>query len=94
MRRRPEEFQRAGLNINTPLRIQLRVIFHERRLQNIEDEQLKTWSESRPGERFLEVVTELSEHINNVTPIPGEINCSEFSWNFKKVYFLFENFLK
>jgi len=84
MRRRPEEFQRAGLNINTPLRIQLRVIFHERRLQNIEDEQLKTWSESRPCERFLEVVTELSEHISNVTPIPGEINCSEFSWSFKK----------
>ena len=85
MRRRQEEFQRAGLPISTPLRIQLRVIFHERRLQNIEDEQLKVWSESRPGERFLEVVTELSEHISNVSQSPNELNCSEFSWNFKKV---------
>ena len=33
--------------LSTPLRVQLRVVFHDRRLQNTEDEQLKNWSKGR-----------------------------------------------
>ena len=47
MKRRIEEFQRMKLPMNTPLRVQLRVVFHDRRLQNQEEEQLKIWSQTR-----------------------------------------------
>ena len=43
------EIQKTGFTIfsSTPLRVQLRVVFHDRRLQNTEDEQLKNWSKGR-----------------------------------------------
>jgi hypothetical protein len=66
MKRRQDEFQRLKLPINSPLRVQFRVVFHDRRLQNQEEEQLKIWSQTRPGERFIEVVTELSENISDI----------------------------
>ena len=37
----------VNLIFSTPLRVQLRVVFHDRRLQNTEDEQLKNWSKGR-----------------------------------------------
>ena len=48
MKRRQDEFQRLKLPINSPLRVQFRVVFHDRRLQNQEEEQLKIWSQTRP----------------------------------------------
>lgn len=83
MNRRPDEFQKANIPLNTPLRVQLRVVFHDRRLQNTEEEQLKKWSKDRRGERFLEIASDLSENISDITK-SEELNCAEFSWTIKQ----------
>ena len=46
-RGRPDSKNDLILFLSTPLRVQLRVVFHDRRLQNTEDEQLKNWSKGR-----------------------------------------------
>ena len=33
----------------------VRVVFHERRLQFMEREQLETWRKTRPGERIVDI---------------------------------------
>ena len=33
----------------------IRVVFHERRLQYMEREQLDIWRQTRPGERIIEI---------------------------------------
>ena len=57
------------LNFNTDMtvRVHLRVIFHDRRLQNTEQEQIMQWTKNRPCERFLEIDVPPSENINNVS---------------------------
>ena len=57
------------LNFNTDMtvRVHLRVIFHDRRLQNTEQEQIMQWTKNRPCERFLEIDIPPSENINNVS---------------------------
>ena len=57
-----------------------RVIFHDRRLQNTEAEQIESWSQANPGKRFIEIDKELSTEISCVNNKKDELNCSELVW--------------
>ncbi|CAG5100282.1 Oidioi.mRNA.OKI2018_I69.XSR.g16930.t1.cds [Oikopleura dioica] len=80
LKRRPEACKQMGLQMDTPFRICLRVIFHDRRLQNTEAEQIESWSQANPGKRFIEIDKELSTEISCVSNKKEELNCSELVW--------------
>ena len=42
----------------------VRVVFHERRLQYMEKEQLDFWRQTRPGERIIDVGKSTSSYTN------------------------------
>jgi transcription factor CP2-like protein len=57
------------------------VVFHERRLQYMENEQICTWKQNRPGDRLLDVDIPLSYGLLDVTVDPKALNCIEFTWD-------------
>ena len=59
-----------NLGLDASIRIHIRVMFHDRRLQNTEAEQILQWTKQRPAERFVEIDVPLSENINSVTQSP------------------------
>ncbi|KAK2175641.1 hypothetical protein NP493_717g00047 [Ridgeia piscesae] len=59
----------------------VRVVFHERRLQFMEREQLATWRQTRPGERILDIDLPLSYGINDIKVDPVKLNVLEFWWD-------------
>ena len=59
----------------------IRICFHERRLQNMEKEQLANWQQVRPGERILEIDTPLSYGITDVVEDSNHLNVCEFDWD-------------
>ena len=67
LKRRPEQMKKLNFNTDMSVRVHLRVIFHDRRLQNTEQEQIMQWTKNRPCERFLEIDVPPSENINNVS---------------------------
>ena len=62
--------KKLNLAMDCALRLHVRVIFHERRLQNKEAEEILEWTKKRQGERFIEIDIPLSENIGNVTQSP------------------------
>jgi len=80
LKRRPEACKQMGIQMDCPIRICLRVIFHDRRLQNTEAEQIESWSQANPGKRFIEIDKELSTEISCVNNKKDELNCSELVW--------------
>merc|ERR1719193_2688921 len=63
------------------LRSSIRICFHERRLQYIENEQITEWARTHPNERILEVDMPLSYGIADVRQEAGSLSTVNFSWD-------------
>ncbi|EMP34379.1 Transcription factor CP2-like protein 1 [Chelonia mydas] len=59
----------------------LRVVFHDRRLQYTEHQQLEGWRWSRPGDRILDIDIPLSVGILDPRASPTQLNTVEFLWD-------------
>ncbi|XP_068102254.1 transcription factor CP2-like protein 1 isoform X3 [Hyperolius riggenbachi] len=59
----------------------LRVVFHDRRLQYTEHQQLEGWRWSRPGDRILDIDIPLSVGILDARASPTQLNTVEFLWD-------------
>ncbi|CAO2636547.1 Transcription factor CP2-like protein 1, partial [Lemmus lemmus] len=56
-------------------------IFHDRRLQYTEHQQLEGWRWSRPGDRILDIDIPLSVGILDPRASPTQLNAVEFLWD-------------
>lgn len=63
------------------LKSRVRVIFHERRLQYMEKEQMEHWRAVRPGERILDLEVPMSYGLIDLRIEHHNLNCLEFSWD-------------
>uniref|UniRef100_A0A0B6Z6Z8 Grh/CP2 DB domain-containing protein n=1 Tax=Arion vulgaris TaxID=1028688 RepID=A0A0B6Z6Z8_9EUPU len=63
------------------LRSMVKVLFHDRRLQFMEKEQIDSWKQMRPGERILDIDIPLSYGLINVNLDPVRLNQLEFIWD-------------
>uniref|UniRef100_A0A2R8PB48 Transcription factor CP2 like 1 n=1 Tax=Callithrix jacchus TaxID=9483 RepID=A0A2R8PB48_CALJA len=59
----------------------IRVVFHDRRLQYTEHQQLEGWRWSRPGDRILDIDIPLSVGILDPRASPTQLNAIEFLWD-------------
>ncbi|KAM4730751.1 transcription factor CP2-like protein 1 [Anableps anableps] len=59
----------------------VRVVFHDRRLQYMEHQQLEGWRWNRPGDRILDVDVPLSVGIFEPRSDPLHLNTIEFLWD-------------
>ncbi|XP_029693499.1 transcription factor CP2-like protein 1 isoform X2 [Takifugu rubripes] len=59
----------------------VRVVFHERRLQYMEQQQLEGWKWNRPGDRILDIDIPLSVGILEPCSHPLHLNTVEFLWD-------------
>ncbi|KAF0884295.1 TF2L1 protein, partial [Crocuta crocuta] len=62
-------------------RLIIRVVFHDRRLQYTEHQQLEGWRWSRPGDRILDIDIPLSVGILDPRASPTQLNAVEFLWD-------------
>ncbi|XP_054544591.1 transcription factor CP2-like protein 1 [Talpa occidentalis] len=58
-----------------------RVVFHDRRLQCMEQLQLDGWRWNRPGDRILDIDVPLSIGVLNPQVLPSQLNTVEFHWD-------------
>lgn len=63
------------------LKSRVRVIFHERRLQYMEKEQMEHWKAVRPGERILDLEVPMSYGLIDLKVDHHNLNCFEFTWD-------------
>ncbi|XP_053184164.1 transcription factor CP2-like protein 1 isoform X3 [Scomber japonicus] len=59
----------------------VRVVFHDRRLQYMEHQQLEGWRWNRPGDRILDIDIPLSMGILEPRSHPLHLNTIEFIWD-------------
>ncbi|CAL1581815.1 unnamed protein product [Knipowitschia caucasica] len=59
----------------------VRVVFHDRRLQYMEHQQLEGWRWSRPGDRILDIDIPLSVGVLEPRSHPLHLNTIEFLWD-------------
>lgn len=59
----------------------VRVVFHDRRLQYMEQQQLDGWRWSRPGDRILDIDVPLSVGVIEPQVLPSQLNSVEFYWD-------------
>ncbi|XP_015426373.1 PREDICTED: LOW QUALITY PROTEIN: upstream-binding protein 1 [Myotis davidii] len=59
----------------------VRVVFHDRRLQYTEQQQLEGWRWSRPGDRILDIDVPLSVGVIEPQVLPSQLNTVEFHWD-------------
>ncbi|KAM3861757.1 transcription factor CP2-like protein 1 [Diretmus argenteus] len=59
----------------------VRVVFHDRRLQYMEHQQLEGWRWNRPGDRILDIDIPLSVGIAEPRAHPLQLNTIEFLWD-------------
>lgn len=59
----------------------VRVVFHDRRLQYTEHQQLEGWRWNRPGDRILDIDIPLSVGIMDPQAHPLQLNTIEFLWD-------------
>ncbi|XP_034741506.1 transcription factor CP2-like protein 1 [Etheostoma cragini] len=59
----------------------VRVVFHDRRLQYMEHQQLEGWRWSRPGDRILDIDVPLSVGLVEPHSHPLHLNTIEFLWD-------------
>ncbi|XP_029282339.1 transcription factor CP2 isoform X2 [Cottoperca gobio] len=59
----------------------LRVVFHDRRLQYTEHQQLEGWRWNRPGDRILDLDIPMSVGIIDPRANPTQLNTVEFLWD-------------
>ncbi|KAM4687399.1 upstream-binding protein 1 isoform 4-T4 [Discoglossus pictus] len=62
----------------------IRVVFHDRRLQYMEHQQLEGWKWNRPGDRLLDLDIPMSVGIIDPRTNPGQLNSIEFLWDTSK----------
>ncbi|XP_063308076.1 upstream-binding protein 1 isoform X2 [Pelobates fuscus] len=62
----------------------IRVVFHDRRLQYMEHQQLEGWRWNRPGDRLLDLDIPMSVGIIDPRTNPGQLNAVEFLWDLSK----------
>lgn len=62
----------------------LKVVFHDRRLQYTEHQQLEGWRFSRPGDRLVNIDVPMSVGILNPREPPNMLNLVEFTWDLDK----------
>uniref|UniRef100_A0A8C8ZA45 Grh/CP2 DB domain-containing protein n=1 Tax=Prolemur simus TaxID=1328070 RepID=A0A8C8ZA45_PROSS len=67
----------------------VRVVFHDRRLQYMEQQQLDRWRWSRPGDRILDIDVPLSVGVIEPQVLPSQLNTVEFHWDPTKKTSLF-----
>ncbi|CAN2389101.1 Transcription factor [Pristimantis euphronides] len=72
------EFQELN---SKPIKSIIRVVFHDRRLQYTEHQQLEGWRWSRPGDRILDIDIPLSVGILDPRHSPTQLNTVEFLWD-------------
>ncbi|XP_045040171.2 alpha-globin transcription factor CP2 isoform X4 [Desmodus rotundus] len=58
-----------------------RVVFHDRRLQYTEHQQLEGWRWNRPGDRILDIDIPMSVGIIDPRANPNQLNTVEFLWD-------------
>uniref|UniRef100_H3BE14 Transcription factor CP2 like 1 n=1 Tax=Latimeria chalumnae TaxID=7897 RepID=H3BE14_LATCH len=78
------ENRRTGSNsdLNTKyVKTIIRVVFHDRRLQYTEHQQLEGWRWSRPGDRILDIDIPLSVGVLDPRANPTQLNAVEFLWD-------------
>ncbi|XP_078254438.1 upstream-binding protein 1-like isoform X3 [Rhinoraja longicauda] len=59
----------------------VRVVFHDRRLQYTEHEQLQGWKWNRPGDRLVDLDIPMSVGIIDPQTNPAQLNTIEFLWD-------------
>uniref|UniRef100_A0A8C9W6I8 Transcription factor CP2 n=1 Tax=Scleropages formosus TaxID=113540 RepID=A0A8C9W6I8_SCLFO len=59
----------------------IRVVFHDRRLQYTEHQQLEGWRWNRPGDRILDLDIPMSVGITDPRANPTQLNTVEFLWD-------------
>ncbi|XP_043939387.1 alpha-globin transcription factor CP2 isoform X2 [Protopterus annectens] len=59
----------------------IRVVFHDRRLQYTEHQQLEGWRWNRPGDRILDIDIPMSVGIIDPRANPTQLNTVEFLWD-------------
>ncbi|XP_034260060.1 upstream-binding protein 1 isoform X2 [Pantherophis guttatus] len=59
----------------------IRVIFHDRRLQYTEHQQLEGWKWNRPGDRLLDLDIPMSVGIIDIKTNQSQLNAVEFLWD-------------
>ncbi|XP_034016965.1 upstream-binding protein 1 isoform X1 [Thalassophryne amazonica] len=62
----------------------VRVVFHDRRLQYTEHQQLEGWKWNRPGDRLLDIDIPMSVGIVEPKTHPSQLNAAEFLWDLNK----------
>nr|CAB3266919.1 transcription factor CP2-like [Phallusia mammillata] len=63
---------------------QLRVVFHDRRLQYTEYAQFQSWRLNRPGDRLLNIDVPMSVGVIQPKENPDQVNLVEFVWDLDK----------
>lgn len=63
-------------------------MFHERRMQYSEKEQLESWKNDNPGRRFMDVDVPLSYGISDVIIDPDVLNAVTIHWSEKCSLFI------
>ncbi|XP_056597313.1 upstream-binding protein 1 isoform X2 [Triplophysa dalaica] len=62
----------------------VRVVFHDRRLQYMEHQQLEGWKWNRPGDRLLDIDIPMSVGITEPFTHASQLNAAEFLWDVSK----------
>uniref|UniRef100_A0A8C4W122 Upstream-binding protein 1 n=1 Tax=Gopherus evgoodei TaxID=1825980 RepID=A0A8C4W122_9SAUR len=62
----------------------IRVVFHDRRLQYTEHQQLEGWKWNRPGDRLLDLDIPMSVGVIDIKTNPSQLNAVEFLWDPEK----------
>uniref|UniRef100_A0A8C1TLU9 Upstream-binding protein 1 n=1 Tax=Cyprinus carpio TaxID=7962 RepID=A0A8C1TLU9_CYPCA len=62
----------------------VRVVFHDRRLQYMEHQQLEGWKWNRPGDRLLDIDIPMSVGITEPCTHPSQLNAADFLWDLSK----------
>ncbi|XP_041867998.1 upstream-binding protein 1 isoform X4 [Melanotaenia boesemani] len=62
----------------------VRVVFHDRRLQYTEHQQLEGWKWNRPGDRLLDIDIPMSVGIVEPKTHTSQLNAAEFLWDINK----------
>ncbi|XP_041057686.1 transcription factor CP2-like protein 1 isoform X3 [Carcharodon carcharias] len=79
--RKPDSQEIIDKFIKVVLQSIIRVVFHDRRLQYTEHQQLEGWRWSRPGDRILDMDIPLSVGIVDPRANPTQLNTIEFLWD-------------
>ena len=63
---------------------QIRVVFHDRRLQYTEYQQFESWKSNRPGDRLLNIDVPMSVGVLHPQENSAQLNLVEFVWDIDK----------